>query len=1446
MLQKFKESGDYKMNNFDSSNIALEVFFEALTKFKIYRNQAKVYPPRGKGGKHEALFILGPTMEAVENVLQDTYMDYKTFRYRKYYIDQIYREKIGTSRIVQTHTSDYARRFKELNLQGNVLFVKHQSKKSILKDSPNVLVNLGKWMELYNTHKLKKSKTIVTKNYINFLVSKIDIDIFSSYNKTLYIDIDSWYSRNEFTIGFSAPLLNNPLSVFLYAAYALENEIEEFHKLNINIFLVDKIGRSTFLFNSSDLTKKNYSILKSRILSLKGVKIDLSSIENPETDEPEVLDEKQKLTKQLVRSMTSNLLGETEDITTSLDEDEDEEEYDKYDITDDIEEEDDETGNNTAEIKELEASATKYIKQHPELLEKDYEVAVAELEENVASTTPKSTTPKSSAEKTKGEVSAYNALFNKERTKEQIKRIEELEIKQESIIGPSLKNDKKSLSIVTEHLDTYIRTGNYDIVKSKFINFDKSYNAKKLENDLDYSIATLNNGDTKVFITEKKKIDTSTPLTQKHTYVYSLQDENGKRMSVRFDVPRIIDDNYVFVNGSRKIIQHQLVLKPIVKTKEDTVQIVTAYSKIFITRHGKFDVKTSSITNYLNQNAETYNVVLGNAYIKNKGYNTTLDFDLVGKRLYSFDIGKKHFNLDLDKLYAEMDKKHVDYSEINQDKFIIVGYDTKTREPLYVERTGDAFSNYIVSLLPEDYRITIGKFAKGNKNRLIYNRCKIMKENIPVALLCFYCEGFDTVMKKANIEYDFITEEELDDLDLGEWGITPLSDGYIKWKRYPIENSLLMNGFNRINTELYSMTELESKDTYIYMLAEFYKYTSMVLNLDQFRDFMLDDISKEILASHKLPIDFVGVLVYASSLLRSNDFKLESHEDNLRVRSNELISTIMYKAVSKGYEKYRKTQHKPNPTPITVKGNEIFTQLSDSGLLEEDSTLNPILQLSKREKVTLKGPGGIGLDDAMTLDKRAYHLSMLGNVGMTTSPDAGVGVNRNLTFEPRIYNTRGELETVKSIEDVEKLSSTNLLTSAELLTPMGAEHDDPPRTSMAYKQTMYMLMPEDSEPVMIGNGIEKVIPYRMSSTFTIVAEDDGVVIDAQGDDLIIKYNNGKYRNINTGLQNKKNAAAGFLIPTKLTCHKKVGDKVKKGEVVAWNELAFTKNSDDLGASMNLGARLKVAVIPEWDIYEDSGPASNRASEKLSVNMSEEVRCTLNKSTYVYDMVKVGDKVSTGDALIRFDQTHDDPSTQAYFDQLRKTLSEEELASFVDSNVTTKKSEYTGTITDIKITCTVELEELSPSLRKIVSEYYKKLEKRNKFLAKYSNDGDNNYYRAGDIIYETAEKVNPDLQGKIKGSYVGEGVLIEFFVTYKDKLAKGDKFTSEFALKGINSHVIEPGYEPYSETAPDEPIDLIIAPLSLSARKVTAIFKAMFGNKVLIRAKDDLQKYWNEN
>jgi hypothetical protein len=210
---------------------------------------------------------------------------------------------------------------------------------------------------------------------------------------------------------------------------------------------------------------------------------------------------------------------------------------------------------------------------------------------------------------------------------------------------------------------------------------------------------------------------------------------------------------------------------------------------------------------------------------------------------------------------------------------------------------------------------------------------------------------------------------------------------------------------------------------------------------------MIDPVTKEILIDFKLPTDFVSLLLVANNMLKDNTYLTENNAKNLRIRSNELIPYFVYKAIVNAYGRYRKTQHKAKPTPISLKGTEVLVEIKKSQLTEESSVLNPVLELEKNRSVTYRGKTGINLDQAMSLETRSYDESMVGILGISTSDDANTGIVRKLTMEPRITSTRGYIEVTPK-EEIEKLNSANLLTASEFLTPLSVIHDDPCRVAI--------------------------------------------------------------------------------------------------------------------------------------------------------------------------------------------------------------------------------------------------------------------------------------------------------------------------------------------------------------------------------------------------------------
>lgn len=1429
-------------------------YYAALKPLIVYTQNGTTVPKGEKPGFGQAVFIVSPTKEEGYNVLTQDFLKYRKALYKHCLIDFLYKEKVGYKKVSKNNAGTFKKDFKTLELPASVRMVTNGNKASVLKQKANLLVNLGEWMNLFFQFQLRSSVEKVCHGFFDFLNKRINSLEMRDYNKVVYIDMDQWINSNT-KLALDRSHLTNPISIFIVSAMKYPELFESIK--NISFLVVSSKMNKVIKFNGSDLLpdkKANVARFKQRLLSMvhkqsldenhisdevvnleedgqQSDSIDIP-IDKMSTDElvdkinagdqylnRQKIEEKERVKKQIMSDLTRNLTGRSEDTTS------------EFEDEDDLREENENPSQIEADdekIEEICNIANQYMDNHPEVLEMDPIEASNRVKSQV---------------KKKYYIHSYQPKY----TDKQLKEMQKLAGIQKEIIGDveASFEDLESKIIETSDFSNVVTTSNPNIQESKFVNFEKSYNQKKLQKDIDHAVSHLSTASSKVFIVDKKEEDTSTPLDLKKTLTYVLKDENGKKMTLKFDVPIIFDDHFMYIHGNKKIIQNQVILKPIVKTGENAVQIVGNYKKMFISRHGDQDIKVLSLIRYLQKNVEEFNVIGGNGYAVNKDYKRTLEYDTVAKKIIAFQIGSDLFILNIPKVLERLDQLHIKYSKIDLDENLIVGIDTEKKKPIVLPTT-ESFCDLVLDKLPSDSMEVVKKLGgKMNARKSIsYSQVTVLQKASPLILILLYFEGFKTVMEKAGIEYELIPKDENPpDIDLYEWGLIELEDGYIKWKRYPTENSLLMNGLNKLPMDLYSIEELESKDTYTYLLTHIYSWANQSFNLDQFYDFMIDPITKEILSDMHLPTDLVSLCLLANKMLKTNECAPESNFRNVRLRGNECVAYHVYNAIANAYGVYRKTLHRGNVTPITVKQDIVLKRLlkQPASVMNTYSALNPVQEVSRLHDVSYKGEIGMNMEKAFNLGVRAYNETMLGIAGITTSPDSGVGIKRQLTLEPNVTSTRGYLD-IAGKENVNDLTCAQLCTPSELLTPLGVQHDDPTRTSMAYKQSISMVLVDDSDPVLIGNGVEKVLPYHISSEFTVVAEDDGIVVEKKEGYVVVKYKNGKYRSIDTSVKLRKNADGGFFIPTSLRCDKEVGDKVTKNEVIAWDDKAFAKQGGTKDASLRLGPLIKVAIIPEWDIYEDSAPISYKAAKRMVTDMCMPVTVVLNKDCYVSQIAKVGDKIEAGQSVIRYDNYHDDPDVMNYIEGLREDMRED----VIESNSTTKKSHYTGTVVDIQITSTIELNEMSESLRKIVSDYWKKLKKRNRVLDQYKNADDSNFYKSGNLITDSPEPVQTDYLGKVKGEKVDEGVIITFYIAFKDMMSRGDKMAAEFALKAVDSHVIQKGMEPYPINHPDDPIDMIVAPLSISARKTPSIFLAMFGNKILIEMKKRMREWWDNN
>lgn len=1348
-----------------------------IPHLRLYR--LKTYLPTDQTNKSYNSCILLNTNSLNSNVNLMNHRLFDNMKYICYYEDDMFVRTIGTKMVREnlkkTRIEDYAFiREKILNRRMNTLMTQ------------SAIANRNVY---YDIHRINNIFFNVTENlpykrrteqYINLLKDTLNKDFLSQYKlKTMFIDVNAWNHNIKEELG--SKNFNNPVLIIYYTMRKMFDVFQSLGDINI-VFVFDQ---QVLLINPSKCDRNSYKLFKQEIHKVKKSLL----LDDKETDK--IIDQ-----HEAIKLITNNFV-------------------DKYNLVGDTENKED----------------TEDEPKVPDLDQEDIESITKEIEDN----------PEAMAQ-----IDEMIRQSNTGRTNKSLQRDEELKKRQAKI-----KLDGKTIEEITHaeipklesnQISNKVQTSNPNITDVRFPDFEKRYNEELMQKDLLNIFTDLSDRSLAMYIIDIKIEDSSDKLNYKETWTIKLEDETRKRHTLKIDVPKFIDDRFMYLGGNKKIIIKQQILKPIVKTDSDTVQLVTNYNKMFIKRIGdKVSLAVEQLTKYsISNQIKGVKIKTGDNTKINENYLTSLEYDYMSKSFTTIETKSHRFEFNQESIYNEIESKKIKLN-IPDTCTSIVGF-TKDNKPIFLTNAQTVYGTekelieFILDSMEETHKgvkSEVQSLSAGK--RFMYSRAKSMNREVPLILLLSFFQGLSLTLRNANIPHYFTDKNPKTILSPRQETIR-FKNGYLVFDKYPIENALLLYGLTFIDTNLYEYEDFDKRDIYLDIFDDLYGARSLGRYFLNTYESMIDPITKEILESLGYPTDLCDILIHCNNLLADNNHMSETNMNLYRIRSNEIVAAMLYKIIATEYNNYRNLAMTSSKRKMSVKQDALIKEILTSQIVEDYSTLNPIVEVEKCHTITAKGPSGLNVSRAYTEAKRSYDKSMIGILAISTSPDGNCGVVRSLSLEPNVVNARGYID-IKD-DKLDELKDTNIFSPAEMLTPIGAARDDSCRTAMATKQSKHMIPVKNACPVLISNGAEQVLHYHIGDDFSIVAEDDGEVVevDEKNNLVIIKYKNGKHKAIDISTKIVKNGAGGFYLPNRLQCDLKKGQKVKKNDILAYHEHFFS--NDINGNRFNIGVLAKTAVYSTGETFEDSAFITEKLADDLSSEIVMKKPVSLKKNANIDKMVKIGDHINSGDELIVFEQSFEEDYLNDLLTDIGDDL-QEEIKSYGKKPV---KSKYTGEIVDIQIYYTVDKNELSPSLRKLVNSYSNDIATRKKKLDKYKNPGDNDLYTCGMLDTKAVDKTETK-DGKIHGEYVGEGVLIEFFIKYKDIAGIGDKFANFCALKSITGNIIPEGQEPFSLFRPEEEVSTFIPPGAILARMTPSILINMFGNKVLVELKRKLKQIY---
>lgn len=976
-------------------------------------------------------------------------------------------------------------------------------------------------------------------------------------------------------------------------------------------------------------------------------------------------------------------------------------------------------------------------------------------------------------------------------------------------------------------------------------NFEADYN---IDADIVKCLHSLSqNKDVPMSVIDISTEDRSTSEDSIITYTVHLEDSLGKRHTLRFDMPKIINKRFLRLRGNDKIIPGQLINLPIIKTDEDTVQVVSNYNKIFITRYGqvgKINQSTNALIRALTKLKENNykleikddndiptpsKIDLGNNAKISAKYELPAEYVELSKifnKITTSDGRVYYFNRD--ELTHKLEEKKV---KVESDQgFMVVGI-TKDNQPITVPEEGVS-SSLINHLGIHKYAYTFMKPGA----RMTYSQASILNSKIPLIVVMAYTAGLTGALNAAGIEYNLSEKRPTNTKNYFRF-----NDGFLSFNdSYAPDAALLVNGLAVINTQEYSLTDIDTKAMWLDVLDDF-GGRNRADGLDSFANLMMDPITVEVCKTYKLPTDYIEVLAYASSLLTTNKFNRHTDITGNRFRTNERLVHFLYKALATSYGMYlREIKNNRKDAKMTMKQSAVIDMALSDVTTSDLSKLSPLLELESANTVTFKGLSGMNSDRSYSLDKRTYDNTMINKLSMSTGFSATVGINRQATINMGIESTKGY---IKSGGELDRMSDANTLSITEALTPFGTTRDDPFRTAMTFIQTSKHGMRTNSQdPLLVTNGADQALPYLTSDTFAHKTKWDAIVEEVNDDYMIIanKSNRSEKEFIDLREKVEKNSDGGFFITIKLDLAKnyKKGQTIKTGEIIAYDKDSYSDKVGVGNLAYNIGTLTKVAIMHTDKGFEDSAIISQDLSEKMASEIVLQVDVLMDAKDIDIQCVEIGKPLHEGEVIMSYRAALEDQDATDIINKMVSKNAGSESKELMDEIGKIKvKSKVTGKLQDIKIYSTIPTSEMSKSLAAFVNKYNAPIDKMKSKLSKLGIDG-SQYGTSG---------VLPAV-GKLKHA---EGkVLVEFYIKYYDKMSVGDKLVYFSALKGVVKEIFPEGKEPYSEYRPEEKVHSFLPVGSVNARMVTSVLTLGAINKVLIEldrhVKDIMGVKWDPN
>lgn len=634
------------------------------------------------------------------------------------------------------------------------------------------------------------------------------------------------------------------------------------------------------------------------------------------------------------------------------------------------------------------------------------------------------------------------------------------------------------------------------------------------------------------------------------------------------------------------------------------------------------------------------------------------------------------------------------------------------------------------------------------------------------------------------------------------------ADRVLHFNRYPLAHSLILSGLAAFDLSSYDMSELENKDTYFRILVNNKMSANYLKGIDSFYDLFVDNMTYTVLKMMHEPTNVRDLLIRCAVLLSTTDFAPASSAMNHRIRGYEQLAAIVCNELSREFAGYQSRHNAANV--FSVNPDAVYLHIIQNSSMVPYDSCGPLEDIKLRDSMTYAGIGG-RTGESFVISDRRYDESDVGVISEAAPDNGKVGLNATLSHNPNIKGTLGIIES-KEFKDIKPSEAWSI----HALVFPGALSDDTKRVNFIGIQSSHLVPTKRCDISRYRTGYERILAHNCSRNFAGVAEQDGKVtnIDTKAEIIEVAYADGTKDVFSYG--HKCHPFASIGIDINLLCDVKVGQKLKKGDVITHNPNYFQMDHDTKQLDYSIGVQANVAMIEQDSTVEDSCEISDKLSDRLSIAVANDRVISLSAKSVIYQYAKIGDIVKHTDNLMIFDE---EPTAAASL-----TRDDTTLAMLAELNRSTPSAKFSGEVVQIDAYYGCEISEMSPTVAALVKQCITKKTSRSKLA---SNSTKSAEYPASTVIRKGS---------KYKGVTFDENTVMFIFHIREDiKNGIGDKVIFSNQLKCTCGAI----FQRKITTESGVEVDALFSQGAQNRRIVVSSFLTGIGTRILEKLEDDI-------